>query len=44
MNKDMIKAGMIGYNTYLRNMMAITAFVFMPVKLKEFLYKKVLRK
>ena len=44
MNKDMIKVGMIGYCTYLRNMLAITAFVFMPVKLKEFLYKKVLRK
>ena len=44
MNKDMIKAGMIGYGTYIRNMIAITTFVFMPVGLKEFLYKKVLRK
>lgn len=44
LNKDMIKAGMIGYGTYVRNMMAITAFVFLPVGLKEFLYKKVLRK
>lgn len=44
MNKDMLKAGMIGYGTYIRNMMAITAFVFMPVGFKEFLYKKVLRK
>lgn len=44
MNKDMIKAGMIGYITYIRNMLAITAFVFMPVGLKHFLYKKILRK
>lgn len=44
MNKDMIKAGMIGYSTYIRNMLAITAFVFMPVGFKEFLYKKVLRR
>lgn len=44
MNVDMIKAGMIGYSTYIRNMLAITAFVFMPVGFKEFLYKKVLRK
>ncbi len=44
MNKDMIKGGMIGYGTYLRNMIAITGFVFMPVGFKEFVYKKVLRK
>lgn len=44
MNKEMIRAGMIGYGTYLRNMAAITAFVFMPSVLKESLYKKVLRK
>ena len=44
MNKDMIKAGMIGYATYARNMISIIAFVFMPVRLKGFLYKKVLRK
>lgn len=44
MNKDMIKAGMIGYCTYLRNMIAITIFVLMPVGFKEVLYKKVLRK
>ena len=44
MNVDMIKAGMIGYSTYIRNMLAITAFVFMPVGFKEFLYKKVLRR
>lgn len=44
MNREMIQAGMIGYGTYVRNMLAITAFVFMPVGAKEFLYKKVLRK
>ena len=44
MNKDMIKAGMICYSTYIRNMLAITAFVFMPVGFKGFLYKKVLRR
>lgn len=44
MNKEMIQAGMIGYGTYLRNMAAITAFVFLPAGLKESLYKKVLRK
>lgn len=44
MNKDMIKAGMIGYGTYLRNMVSITAFVFLPPKLKEYFYNRVLRK
>jgi glycosyltransferase involved in cell wall biosynthesis len=44
LNKEMIDAGMIGYFTYFRNMLAITAFVFMPVGLKEFVYKKILRK
>lgn len=44
MNKEMIEAGMIGYGTYLRNMAAITAFVFLPVGVKESLYKKVLRR
>lgn len=44
MNKEMIQAGMIGYGTYLRNMAAITAFVYMPVGLKESLYRKVLRR
>lgn len=43
-NKEMIQAGMIGYGSYLRNMAAITAFVFLPARLKESLYKKVLRK
>lgn len=44
LNKDMIKAGMIGYGTYLRNMIAIISFVFMPVSIKEIMYKRVLRK
>ncbi len=43
-NKEMIEAGMIGYCTYLRNMIAITAFVFIPARLKEYLYEKILRK
>lgn len=43
MNKEMIQAGMIGNGTYIRNMISITAFVYMPDRLKEFLYKKVLR-
>lgn len=44
MNKDMIKAGMIGYGTYVRNMLSITAFVFMPVWIKSLLYKRILRR
>ena len=44
MNKDMMKAGMIGCGTYLRNMFSITAFVFMPVGIKTFLYGRLLRK
>lgn len=44
MNKEMIKAGMIGYGTYLRNMLSITTFVLMPVGIKSFLYDRVLRR
>lgn len=44
MNRYMVKNGMIGNLTYMRNMIAITGFVFMPVGLKEFVYKKILRK
>ena len=44
MNKDMIKAGMIGYVTYVRNILSITAFVFMPVRIKSFLYNRILRR
>ena len=44
MNKDMVKAGMIDYGTYARNMLSITAFVFMPVRIKSFLYNRILRR
>lgn len=44
LNKEMLEGKMIGYGTYFRNMISITAFVFMPDSLKNFLYKKVLRK
>lgn len=43
LNKEMITAGMIGYATYIRNMISITAFVIMPIGIKDFLYKTVLR-
>jgi len=41
--KNMLKAGMIGYFTYILNLMAITVFVFMPVVFKKFVYKNLLR-
>ena len=44
MNKDMVKAGMIRYGTYARNMLSITAFVFMPVWIKSLLYNRMLRR
>ena len=44
MNRYMVKHNMIGNLTYIRNMIAITAFVFMPVELKQFIYNKILRK
>lgn len=44
MNRYMVKYGMIGNMTYLRNMVAVTAFVYMPIGLKDFVYKKILRK
>lgn len=44
MNRYMVRHGMIGNLTYLRNMVAISAFVFMPTGLKTFVYKRVLRK
>lgn len=44
MNKKMVKDGMIGYLTYIRNMFSICAFVFMPTEVKKFFYKKILRK
>lgn len=44
LNMYMIHKKMIGYPTYIRNMFMITVFVFMPVGIKELLYKKKLRK
>ena len=43
LNKYMKQNGMIDFATYCRNMIAVRAFVYMPVKAKEFLYKYVLR-
>ena len=43
-NKQMLEGGMIGYLAYLRNMFLITSFVLMPVGIKEFLYKNILRR
>ena len=43
LNKYMKQKGMIGFATYIRNMVSVRAFVYMPVKVKEFLYKHVLR-
>ena len=44
LNKEMVEGKMIGYGTYLRNMIAIITFVFMPTRLKKIIYKKILRK
>ncbi len=44
MNKYMMENGMINYPIYIRNMIAVCAFVYMPDELKEFVYKKLLRK
>jgi len=44
LNKYMVDNGMIGFFTYIRNMFSICCFVFLPGKLKEYLYKKILRK
>lgn len=43
-NKNMLQSGMIGLCTYMRNMIAIITFVFMPLALRNLLYKMVLRK
>ena len=40
----MLKNKMINRQEYLRNMLAVRAFVYMPSGLKEFVYKKILRK
>lgn len=44
LSQYMKKHGMISNAEYLRNMLAIRAFVYMPGHLKEGLYKKILRK
>ncbi len=44
MNKYMMKNGMVNGVQYVRNMIAVRAFVYMPVGLKEFVYKKILRR
>jgi len=44
LNYDMINYGMISFWIYLRNMIAISAFVFIPVGLKKIIYKNLLRK
>lgn len=44
MNVFMKQHNMINSLIYLRNMLSVIAFVYMPVGLKEFLYKKVLRR
>lgn len=43
-NNEMQNAGMIGRSTYLRNMSGIIAFTYMPVSMRNFLYKRLLRK
>ena len=43
-NREMLEAGMINHLLFFRNMLAINVFVFMPDRLKNFLYKKVLRR
>lgn len=44
LNKYMIRNNMINCIEYVRNMIAVCAFVYMPSDLKEFIYKKLLRK
>lgn len=44
MNRYMVRNRMIGNITYIRNMIAVTAFVYMPIGLKDFVYKRILRK
>lgn len=40
----MMKNGMIGKREFIRNMIAIRCFIYMPVTVKETIYKKILRK
>lgn len=44
LNNYMLANKMIGRLTMCRNMMAVRAFVYMPIGLREFVYKNVLRK
>ena len=44
LNKDMLKAKMINVVEYVRNMVAIRCFIYMPKGMKALLYKHVLRK
>lgn len=44
LNSYMKDVGMISVLTFIRNMIAVVAFVFLPGGLKELLYKRVLRK
>ena len=44
LNRYMIENNMIGSMTYLRNMVAIIGFVYTPTFIKDFLYKRILRK
>lgn len=44
LNKYMKDNGMVNGIIYLRNMIAVRCFVYMPVGLKEFVYKTILRK
>lgn len=43
-NRYMVKHGMTNNLTYVRNMVAIIGFVFMPSSLREFVYNNILRK
>ena len=44
LNDYMLKNKMINHFELIRNMIAVRAFVYMPSSLKEFVYKKILRK
>ena len=44
LNKDMLKAKTINVVEYVRNMVAIRCFIYMPKGMKALLYKRVLRK
>jgi len=44
LNTYMLENKMINKATYMRNMISVRAFVYMPVGLKEFVYRKILRR